>query len=898
MEKKREFVFSVVIPVYNVEKYLAETLDSVIGQTIGFEENIQIILVNDGSPDNSEKICKKYQEKYPDNIVYVKKENGGVSSARNEGIPYIKGKYVNFLDSDDCWEKDAFAYIKEFFDEHYDETDVVAARKKFFGARNSFHRLDYRFKETKLVDLFVNYEFIQMDVTGSFIKADAIGGHRFSTKLKYGEDAQFVNSIILDKCTLGVVREAVHLYRKRVEETSALQNELQSESYFADSTKYFLRDMYEQSKKRYGRVIEYIQYMVMYDIQWRIQKPVKSVLSEEVYEEYRNSLVGLLSEISDIVILQHKIMFVNMKMYALSLKHGKDVRYDLSFDHNRMLYNNFSVMNFQSAKTLAIFYFMEIKDNVLYLDGKDNCALPEEFYDYYIISGGKTYRPEYYDCPMFDEVGIDGVIYKGRGLKFEIPIGDEHSENHLELFLKVKEYTNNISFGFGKFSHVPDVEGGYRVLGKRIITTTEKTLDVVPYKASLKDKLERKYRRTLITMNKGYLIKWRVMHNALYPFFKKNKLWLISDRVNKANDNGEHLFRYICTHKHKGIKPRYYINRSSEDYGKMKKIGKVIPYGTILYRVMFLLADKIISSSGNEYVINAFENDRRFMTDLYKFDYVFLQHGVTKDDLSDWVCRYNKDIKALVTAGRPEYESFCAPSYHYTPDIPILSGFPRHDNLMRMQKAAGENGPEKKILIIPTWRKTIKGSFNPETGESIYFNGFKDTDYFRFYNDLISNEKLCECMKKHGYTGLFCMHPSHAKQYVDFTPNDVFTVNHGYVDYQKEFTSSSLLVTDFSSVFFDFAYLKKPIVYSQFDRDTFFAGEHAYKKGYFSYENNGFGPVCTDLDSTVDAICKYVENDCKNSDMYIKRIEEFYPYFDENSCERVFNYIKKIDEKK
>ncbi len=140
---ERQFIISVVIPVYNVERYLAETLDSVIGQSLGFEKNIQIILVNDGSPDNSEEICLKYQNRFPDNIVYVKKENGGVSSARNEGIEYIKGKYVNFLDSDDCWENDAFEQAVKFFDENYDEVDVVGCRKKFFDAMTGYHKLDY-----------------------------------------------------------------------------------------------------------------------------------------------------------------------------------------------------------------------------------------------------------------------------------------------------------------------------------------------------------------------------------------------------------------------------------------------------------------------------------------------------------------------------------------------------------------------------------------------------------------------------------------------------------------------------------------------------------------------------------------------------------------------------------
>ena len=228
--KEYPFLFSVVIPVYNVEQYLAETLDSVIAQTIGFE-NIQIILVNDGSPDNSEEICVRYRDRYPDNIVYVKQENAGVSAARNNGIQYIRGKYVNFLDSDDCWEKNAFKWVYAFFEKNYDAVDVVGARKRFFDAATGYHHLDYKFSSTRVIDLVANYEMIQMDVTGAFIKAEAIGEHRFSQHLKYGEDAQFINSILLDKCALGVVRGAIHRYRKRKDESSALQNELRSESY-------------------------------------------------------------------------------------------------------------------------------------------------------------------------------------------------------------------------------------------------------------------------------------------------------------------------------------------------------------------------------------------------------------------------------------------------------------------------------------------------------------------------------------------------------------------------------------------------------------------------------------------------------------------------------------------
>ena len=100
MKEDYKYKISVIVPVYNVEKYLEETIESVIAQTLGFK-NIQLILVNDGRPDNSEEICLKYKEKYPDNVVYLKQKNSGVSSARNNGINVATGKYIQFLDSDD-----------------------------------------------------------------------------------------------------------------------------------------------------------------------------------------------------------------------------------------------------------------------------------------------------------------------------------------------------------------------------------------------------------------------------------------------------------------------------------------------------------------------------------------------------------------------------------------------------------------------------------------------------------------------------------------------------------------------------------------------------------------------------------------------------------------------------
>lgn len=96
---------SVIVPFYNVELYIEKCMETLTKQTL---EDIQIIMVNDGSKDGSEKIVKKFVEKYPNKIIYLEKENGGLSDARNFGIPYATGEYIAFLDSDDYIENNMY----------------------------------------------------------------------------------------------------------------------------------------------------------------------------------------------------------------------------------------------------------------------------------------------------------------------------------------------------------------------------------------------------------------------------------------------------------------------------------------------------------------------------------------------------------------------------------------------------------------------------------------------------------------------------------------------------------------------------------------------------------------------------------------------------------------------
>ena len=150
-----EFLFSVIISIYNTGRYLNESIGSILDQTIN-PEKIQIILVNDGSIDETEDICLKYKEKYEENIIYIKLEHGGVSRARNHGMKYAKGKFINFLDADDKWDNRAFKYVFLFF-KMYSKVNIIACRLFFFEAKHGQHPLDYKFYKTRVVNLIEEY---------------------------------------------------------------------------------------------------------------------------------------------------------------------------------------------------------------------------------------------------------------------------------------------------------------------------------------------------------------------------------------------------------------------------------------------------------------------------------------------------------------------------------------------------------------------------------------------------------------------------------------------------------------------------------------------------------------------------------------------------------------------
>ena len=447
-----KYRFSVVIPVYHVADYLAETLDSVISQDIGFTEHIQVILVNDGSPDDSESICLSYQKRYPHNIVYVKQENAGVSAARNPGVKYVEGKYVNFLDAEDKWAKNSFRAVFEFFEKHYEKIDLVSCRQKFFETRDEYHWLAFKYENgSRIIDILDKYNYIQMHVTASFVKAEVLARHSFDENLKFSEDAKFVNSVILDKLKYGVVSDALHFYRKRVNASSAVQNKGVSKEWYLDTPRHYYLELIQESLEKYGTVLLYVQYLILYDFQWRLRDDPSRVLTEEEQEWYEQCLKEMLDHMDDDIICHLDKMYVEYKIFALSLKYGRDIRRELKYRKGSLYFHHIKIYSFQ-AKSLFSVDVLEVKEGMLHLSGRIWCPFAEETDFYFQNERGEQFPIRSKPAGFRKAVVFGREIMRVRGYEVRLPLAGVREYQAYVSYQK--RFPQRLYIRIGKFSHL------------------------------------------------------------------------------------------------------------------------------------------------------------------------------------------------------------------------------------------------------------------------------------------------------------------------------------------------------------------------------------------------------------------------------------------------------------
>jgi len=357
---------------------------------------------------------------------------------------------------------------------------------------------------------------------------------------------------------------------------------------------------------------------------------------------------------------------------------------------------------------------------------------------------------------------------------------------------------------------------------------------------------------------------------------KKRELWLVAEEGD-ARDNGYYFYKYI-REKHPDNFCFYAIKPESVGYKKVVDLGNVIKFGGLRHWLYYMSADLNISSqkSGNPCPI--FWYFIHVVLGLYR-NRVFLQHGVIKDDLK-FTYQNKTKFKYFICGAKREYD-YILKNFGYIRDNLILSGLPRWDTL----KDSSRNN--KNVLIMPTWRDWLGGdkNFLFETKD------IEKTDFFKCWNDFLSDKKLIEFIEDNGITIYFYPHINMQKFLEFFRPLSknikILSKEH---DIQKYIEKSNLMITDYSSAVFDFALLRKPVLYYQFDLKEY--REKQYPEGYFDYEKDGFGKVVKSKDALVECIVDCANHNFKNESSYLKREDKFFMKNDRRNCERIYEAIK------
>lgn len=364
----------------------------------------------------------------------------------------------------------------------------------------------------------------------------------------------------------------------------------------------------------------------------------------------------------------------------------------------------------------------------------------------------------------------------------------------------------------------------------------------------------------------------------------RKQIWLFSDRVNRGDDNGEVMFRYLAENPDPNVEPYFLISQNTPEYEDLSKVGKVVEPFSWKHKILFLLNELSLSSQANMTVVNPFGGYEYLYRDLiYNKKLVFLQHGVTKDDQSKWLNKYNRNLFGFVVSTKQEYDSVFSYDYYYPKKNVWLTGMPRYDRLIHDER--------RYVTVMPTWRKSLS-SGTDERGVWKLGKEFQESEYFSFYNELLNNKKLLEAAGQYGYTICFMPHPNTIDGIHLFHQDPRVKFMELSCSYRDIFAWTDLMVTDYSSVAFDFAYLRKPIIYAQFDRDSFFNGSHSYTEGYFDYERDGFGEVEETLEGTVERIIQYMSEECRTKEKYLRRMDATFAFSDRNCCRRVYEKIK------
>ncbi|TQJ48849.1 glycosyltransferase [Phycicoccus sp. SLBN-51] len=847
--------FTIVTAVYNVARYLPEFIDSIDAQTYP-GDLIEVVAVDDGSTDESLEVLREWERRRPGQVKVLSKENGGQGSARNLGMQSARGEWMTYIDPDDVVPDTYFASVASFIQRHDDVAMVATNRILWEEAkdlRRDGHPLRRMFQGgDQLVDLRRFPDYFHGSAPAAFVRRAVVEDAqlRFDDRIQPNfEDGHFCCKYLLAsrEPLVGFLKSAEYIYRKRADQSSTLQNSLLDPRRYTNVPRFGYLDVLRYAMEQEHHVPEWLQNMVLYELSYYFS-------AEASASNAPTAGVGQAAEEMVEALTEIRGFFDPEVVESFSLR-----RFDRPW-------RDILVHGLQEQSWHTPYVVLQSYDH-----DRDMVRIAYRF---------------------TGEAPQEEILVRGR------PVTVEHGKVRGIIFFEHVMLKERLAW-------VP-AKGTLRVrLNGRLVelrgswpnhAVTAQRPNQLRNRFRPKDAIGTKHAR--IKAIKSAQLSWSDRLTVrLADSWPVRRLfadaWVLMDRIHNADDSGERLFRYLREHR-RDVNAWFVLERDTPDWKRLKADGyrRVVAYDSRLWRLLMLNSRHLISSHID---VPVHEPPAIVRLRRPRWRFTFLQHGVIKDDLSGWL--NGKKLSLFVTSTPDEHQSIVGDltPYIFTSKEVKMTGLPRFD---RLREVGQRFTPESRnlLLLAPTWRHWLTPPLAAGSQRRTVHDSFMETEFAQQWLGLLASPELKQLAQEHGLTIAFLPHPN-LQQALEVwnLPEHVIPLSFEGADVQEYFARAAVMVTDYSSMAFNAAYIDRPVVYLQFDRDRVLNGGHVGRAGYFDYYEHGFGPVLEGGDDVVKAVNEILDNGRQPLPMYADRIAGTFPDRDGNCCERVVTAIEALD---
>lgn len=875
------YKISVIIPVYNCERYIDGCIESLFKQSMPAGD-FEVLLIDDGSPDGAGAICDRYAAEH-DNIRVFHKENGGVSSTRNMGIENAQGKYFLFLDADDTLTPDALSTVYRFFERHYDEVDMVTYRIIPVWKDKRFNP-HYRYKvmnKTGVYDLEEPDNWYLTQTTMNVCVKNMGEGKNilFDTTLAFHEDQKYCFEVLSRTMKLGYCHGPEYLYLRH---PGSATGSRAYAYYIFEKT----MNMWEEMFGKYAdRVPPYLQALYLNDLNW---KTVQDVLlpyhyQGEQFDAAVDRINALVRRCDDEVIMNHPAMDLFLRFYFLRKK--GDHRLQVTTDDGIKLLADGELM-YESESVAMVATRLKVLDGRFVMDAF--VKSPIFFFDkqqprIFMVRDGvrqqlevtpsvySYYRAQVKTCDFWR-------------IRVEIPPCDS-TRFRFEIEAQGNIYRPNFYF-------MPNTCFDNFRAGRTFF------LDRVRYsfnKETGEFRIDKKGARNNI-VSKAFWAVYKSLHwlkvdvklpiyRAMAAFRPKKQIWLYQDR-DGVRDNAYQQFCHDFG-KQDGI-TRYYVLYGSDfataaEHFTPEQQKYLVRFHSMQHKYLYLNCNKILISFSNLSNICPFGiRPMQWYYDLTRYELVYLQHGILHASLPNMYSKERSQIDRVVVSSHFEVQNM-REKYGYSDSELIKSGMPRFDFISPLDGSKKRN----RILLSPSWRANLIGPLIENTRQPVR-HLFMQSQFYKEMSALIQNPELIRLLEENDLYLDFKNHPIFKCYNELFEPgSDRITVSTGGTNMDDYL----LMITDYSSIVFDAVYMGCPIAYFVPDYDMFVAGvSHNYRRLDLPLEQ-GFGPFTRTADELLQELKKQVANKFVPEEPYRSRMEGFFLHREGNCRDRLYDQL-------